>query len=168
MSATDIEETSRMDPCQNEGLEPAEGQLARKINHLIATLYPDKRTRPGFAKLAQEIREKTRSSISNTYLWELATGKKRNLTQGTLATLAEFFGVPSEYFLNDEVAARIDTQLELALALRNQKVRSIALRAEGLSDATLDSILTMLTQARKIERLPPLDTGRDRRPESDG
>lgn len=157
-----------MDPGQNEGLEPEEGQLARKINHLIATLYPDRRTRPGFAKLAQEILEKTGSSISTTYLWELATGKKRNLTQGTLTTLAAFFGVPSEYFLNDEVAARIDTQLELALALRNQKVRSIALRAEGLSDATLDSILTMLTQARKIERLPPLDTGSARREESDG
>lgn len=135
-----------------------EGQLARKINHLITTLYPDKRTKPGFAKLAQEIRERTNSSISNTYLWELATGKKRNLTQSTLATLAEFFGVPSEYFLDDAVAARVDTQLELAMALRNHKVRSIALRAEGLSDTALDSILTMLAQARRIERLPDADS----------
>ncbi|GDY33089.1 hypothetical protein [Gandjariella thermophila] len=146
---------------------PAEGQLARKINHLIATLYPDERTRPGFAKLAQKIRETTGSAISSTYLWELATGKKHNLTQSTLTTLAEFFGVPREYFLNDEVAARVDSQLELALALRNQKVRSIALRAEGLSDETLDSILTMLSQARKIEKLPPLEGERER-PGSDG
>lgn len=145
-----------------------EGQLARKINHLIATLYPDRRVRPGFAKLAQEIRETTGQPISNTYLWELATGKKRNLTQATLATLAEFFGVPSEYFLDDEVAARVDTQLELALALRNQKVRSIALRAEGLSDTTLDSILTMLTQARKIERLPAMDNDKEDPPRSGG
>jgi transcriptional regulator with XRE-family HTH domain len=137
--------------------DPAQGQLARKINHLITTLYPDERSRPGFAKLAQQIRESTKSSISSTYLWELATGKKNNLTQGTLSILAEFFGVPQEYFLDDEVAARVDTQLELALALRNNKVRSIALRAEGLSDGTLDSILTMINQARKIERLPPLD-----------
>jgi transcriptional regulator with XRE-family HTH domain len=137
--------------------DPIRGQLARKINHLVATLYPDERSRPGFAKLAQQIREGTKSSISSTYLWELATGKKHNITQGTLTTLAEFFGVPPEYFLDDEVAARVDTQLELALALRNRKVRSIALRAEGLSDGTLDSILTMLTQARKIEKLPPLD-----------
>jgi transcriptional regulator with XRE-family HTH domain len=137
--------------------DPAQGQLARKINHLVATLYPDERTRPGFAKLAQQIRESTKSSISSTYLWELATGKKHNLTQGTLTTLAEFFGVPREYFLDDDVAARVDTQLELALALRNSKVRSIALRSEGLSDETLDSILTMINQARRIERLPPLD-----------
>ncbi|GLZ28569.1 hypothetical protein Lesp02_07590 [Lentzea sp. NBRC 105346] len=145
-----------------------EGQLARKINHLIETLYPDKRTRPGYAKLAQEIREKTGSSVSNTYLWELATGKKRNLTQSTLATLAEFFGVPSEYFLDDAVAARVNTQLELAVALRNQKVRSIALRAEGLSDTTLDSILTMLSQARRIERLPDVEPDSGDSPRSGG
>lgn len=132
------------------------GPLAGKLNHLIETLYPDKRSRPGFAKLAAQIGDQTGETISSTYLWELATGRKRNLTQGTLATLAEFFGVPADYFLDDAVTARVDSQLQLALALRNQKVRSIALRAEGLSDDTLNSILTMLNQARKIERLEPL------------
>lgn len=132
------------------------GPLAGKLNHLIETLYPDKRARPGFAKLAGQIRERTGETMSSTYLWELATGRKRNLTQGTLATLAAYFGVPADYFLDDAVTARVDNQLQLALALRNQKVRSIALRAEGLSDDTLNSILTMLNQARKIERLEPL------------
>jgi transcriptional regulator with XRE-family HTH domain len=145
-----------MDPGQTPA-DPPEGQLAHKINHLIGVLYPDEGSRPGFAKLAQKIREDSGSTMSSTYLWELATGKKRNLTQGTLTTLAAFFGVPAEYFLSNEVAARVDTQLELVAALRNNRVRSIALRAEGLSDETLDSILTMLSQARKIEKLPPLD-----------
>lgn len=149
-----------MDQDQNAS-GPDPGQLAHKINHLVATLYPDERSRPGFARLAQRIRESTNSPISSTYLWELATGKKHNLTQSVLTTLASFFGVPREYFLDDEVAARVDSQLELALALRNRKVRSIALRAEGLSDVTLDSILTMITQARKIERLPQLEEGND-------
>ncbi len=149
-----------MDLGQNAS-DPTQGQLARKINHLVATQYPDERGRPGFAKLAQQIRESTKSSISSTYLWELATGKKHNITQSTLTTLAEFFGVPREYFLNDEVASRVDAQLELALALRNRKVQSIALRADGLSNETLDSILAMLTQARKIERLPPFDETND-------
>jgi transcriptional regulator with XRE-family HTH domain len=141
--------------------DPTPGQLGRKINHLVATLYPDAASRPGFAKLAQQIRERTNSSFSSTYLWELTTGRKHNLTQDTLSILAEFFGVPPEYFLSDEVAARVDAQLELALALRNRKVRAVALRAEGLSDETLDSILTMLDQARKIEKLPPLEEKND-------
>ncbi|AHH94743.1 helix-turn-helix domain-containing protein [Kutzneria viridogrisea] len=137
--------------------EESAGELAAKLARLIAVRYPDEATRPGFAKLAQQIAEHSGTKISSTYLWELATGKKRNLTQGTLGTLARFFGVPPEYFLNEEVAARVDSQLELAAALRNNRVRSIALRAEGLSDETLDSILTMLSQARKIEKLPPLE-----------
>ncbi|MGH3768528.1 MAG: hypothetical protein ACRDS0_07645 [Pseudonocardiaceae bacterium] len=139
-----------------DATDPAQGQLGRKINHLVTVLYPDESSRPGYAKLAQQIRERTNSPFSSTYLWELATGKKQNLTQSTLSTLAEFFGVPQDYFLNDEVAARVDAQLTLAISLRNSKVRSIALRAEGLSEGTLDSILTMVDQARKIERLPPL------------
>jgi ESX-1-secreted protein regulator len=145
-----------MDPVENVP-GSANRQLADKISHLIATLYPHEGARPGYAKLAHKIRESTGSTISSTYLWELATGRKNNLTQTTLATLANFFGVPREYFLDDEVASRIDSQLELALALRSHRVRAIALRADGLSDETLDSILAMLNQARKIERLPGLD-----------
>ncbi|NIH88445.1 hypothetical protein [Amycolatopsis granulosa] len=129
------------------------GSLAAKITHLIGTLYPG--GRPGYAKLAAQIRERTGSTLSSTYLWELASGRKRNLTQETLGTLAAFFGVPPEYFLDDAVTSRVDAQLELARALRNHKVRSIALRAEGLSDDTLDALLAMVTEARKIERLGP-------------
>ncbi|SDD96966.1 hypothetical protein SAMN05216174_12528 [Actinokineospora iranica] len=143
-----------MDPEQRADTG-AEGRLAEKINHLRDRLYPDKASRPGYAKLAAQIREQTGKPMSATYLWELASGRKRNLTQDTLVTLAEFFGVPAEYFLDDVVASRVDAQLDLAIALRNQKVRSIALRAEGLSDDTLDALLAMVTEARRIERLGP-------------
>ncbi|GAB3575217.1 helix-turn-helix domain-containing protein [Amycolatopsis endophytica] len=131
------------------------GPLAAKITHLIATLYPD--GRPGYARLAAQIRERTGATLSSTYLWELASGRKRNLTQETLGTLAAFFGVPADYFLDDAMTSRVDAQLELAKALRNQKVRSIALRADGLSDATLDALLAMVTEARESERLAPPD-----------
>ncbi|OZM73144.1 hypothetical protein CFN78_12620 [Amycolatopsis antarctica] len=147
-----------MDPDRGER-DSAEFPLGAKINHLIGTLYPDRATRPGYARLAAEIREQTGEPMSSTYLWELATGRKSNLTQGTLATLARFFGVPAEYFLDDDVTTRVNAQLDLALALRNEKVRSIALRAEGLSDDTLSAILAMLAEARKIERLAPLEEG---------
>ncbi|SCK63569.1 hypothetical protein YUWDRAFT_07040 [Streptomyces sp. AmelKG-D3] len=49
------------------------------LNELIAALYPDERKRPGYARLAKEIRETTGGSVSGTYLWDLATGKKRNV-----------------------------------------------------------------------------------------
>ncbi|MFF4601510.1 hypothetical protein ACFY12_01955 [Streptomyces sp. NPDC001339] len=134
---------------------PLVRKFDQRLRDLIAALYPDERKRPGYARLAKEIREKTGGAISGTYLWELATGKKRNVTLEQLDVLAEFFGVAAEYFLNDEVADRVNTQLALASALRDTRVRNLALRAEGLSPATLDALLMMVNEARKVSGRPP-------------
>ncbi|GHF03969.1 MULTISPECIES: helix-turn-helix domain-containing protein [Streptomyces] len=136
---------------------PLVRKFDQRLNKLIATIYPDERRRPGYSRLAKEISEKTGGTISGTYLWELATGKKRNVTLEQLDVLAEFFGVPPEYFLNDEAAERIDAQLALAVALRDAKVRNLALRAEGLSPASLDALITMVDEARKVQNLSPID-----------
>ncbi|MFI9272578.1 hypothetical protein ACIGXM_17890 [Kitasatospora sp. NPDC052896] len=140
---------------------PLVQSFEERLQGLINTMYPDERKRPGYSKLAREISEATGGSISGTYLWELATGKKRNVTLDQLSVLAEFFGVPAEYFLNADVAARVDTQLKAAFALRDARVRSIALRADGLSAQALDALLVMVNEARKIERLSPVDDADD-------
>ncbi|WP_217225420.1 helix-turn-helix domain-containing protein [Streptomyces anulatus] len=127
------------------------------LNELIHAIYPDPRKRPGFARLAKEIREATGGAISPTYLWELSTGKKRNVTLEQLDILAEFFGVPPEYFLNDEVSERVRRQLTLVSALRDIKIRNLALRSEGLSPSTLDGFLAMVNEARKVQNLPQID-----------
>ncbi|WP_191094878.1 hypothetical protein [Streptomyces kanamyceticus] len=133
-------------------------KLDQRIKDLICAIYPDKGTRPGYARLAQDIRETTGGTISGTYLWELATGKKRNVTLEQLGVLADYFGVPPEYFLNDEVSERVNAQLALATALRDNRIRNLALRAEGLSPSTLDALLVMVNEARKIQNLsPPAD-----------
>ncbi|MEV7615477.1 hypothetical protein [Streptomyces sp. NPDC089799] len=143
------------------GPEPAERPLLRRfdqrLNELIAALYPDERKRPGYARLAKEIRETTGGTISGTYLWELAKGKKRNVTLEQLDVLAEFFGVPPEYFLNEETAERVNAQLKLAAALRDARVRNLALRAEGLSAESLDALLIMVDAARKVQNLGSVD-----------
>ncbi|MFJ4094897.1 hypothetical protein ACIPYS_25195 [Kitasatospora sp. NPDC089913] len=133
----------------------------QRLNTLISAIYPDERTRPGYARLAKEIRDTTGGAISATYLWELATGKKRNVTLEQLDVLAEFFGVPPEYFLNDAVAERVNSQLRLAHALRDTRVRSLALRAEGLSAASLDALLIMVDQARAVQNLSPVSADPD-------
>ncbi len=136
---------------------PSPRGLDQRLNKLIATLYPDERTRPGYAALSREIRESTGGKISGTYLWELATGKKHNVTLEQLDVLAVFFGVPLEYFLSDPVAERVNSQLALASALRDTRVRNLALRAEGLSAASLDALLTMVSEVRKLQNLPQID-----------
>ncbi|MEU5977789.1 hypothetical protein [Streptomyces sp. NPDC047315] len=127
----------------------------QRLNELIAALYPDERRRPGYARLAKEIREATGGTISGTYLWELATGKKRNVTLEQLDVLAEYFGVPPEYFLNEEAAQRVNAQLQLARALRDARVRNLALRAEGLTPESLDALLIMVEQVRTMQNLAP-------------
>lgn len=141
--------------------EPSERPILRKfdqrLKELIAALYPDERKRPGYARLAKEIRETSGGAISGTYLWELATGKKRNVTLEQLDVLAQFFGVPPEYFLNEETAERVNSQLKLATALRDARVRNLALRAVGLSAESLDALLVMVNEARKVQNLASVD-----------
>ncbi|MEV5239170.1 hypothetical protein AB0K89_08650 [Streptomyces cinnamoneus] len=146
------------DRVPRQGDRPLLRAFDQRLNELIAAIYPDERKRPGYARLAKEIRDTTGGSISGTYLWELATGKKRNVTLEQLDVLAEFFGVPPEYFLSEEVAERVNAQLALAIALRDTRVRNLALRADGLSAATLDALLTMVDEARKVQNLSSVET----------
>ncbi|MFI1434983.1 hypothetical protein [Streptomyces lydicus] len=132
-------------------------RIDQRLTALITALYPDEHKRPGYAKLAKDIRETTGGAISGTYLWELTTGRKRNVTVEQLDVLAQYFGVPSEYFLNDDVTDRVDTQLRLLAALRDTKVRNLALRAEGLSPQSLDALLTMVNEARRLQNLPNVE-----------
>ncbi|MER7568314.1 hypothetical protein ABTZ93_35955 [Streptomyces sp. NPDC097941] len=138
---------------QDDGRSLVE-KFDQRLNQLIHAHYPNERTRPGFARLAAEVREVTGRSISATYLWELSTGKKRNVTLEQLGVLAEFFGVPPAYFLDDQVAERIGEQLALASALRDAKVRDLAMRSAGLSSVSLDAILAIVEEVRKVQNLP--------------
>ncbi|MFI1940818.1 hypothetical protein ACH44C_27180 [Streptomyces purpureus] len=134
-------------------MRPLLRKFDQRLTELIHAVYPDEQQRPGYARLAREISATTGGSISATYLWELATGKKRNITLEQLDVLAQFFGVPPDYFLNEEVSQRVKAQLALATALRDAKVRNLAMRASGLSPASLDSLLTIVNEARKVQNL---------------
>ena len=68
--------------------------------------------------------------------------------------LAAFFGVPVNYFFKDEVAAHVEAELDLLLALREGPIRQIALRAAGLSIESLRAIAEMVEHVRRLEGLP--------------
>ncbi|MGP4002857.1 hypothetical protein [Streptomyces sp. 8N706] len=155
MSAKEAKDAG--EPASDQTGRPLVRKFDQRLNALITAHYPDDRKRPGYSRLAKEIRGATGGAISGTYLWELATGKKRNVSLEQLDVLAEFFGVPPEYFLNEEVAERVNSQLKLASALRDVRVRNLALRADGLSPATLDALLTMVNEARKVQNLSRVD-----------
>jgi transcriptional regulator with XRE-family HTH domain len=97
-------------------------------------------------------------TISAVYIWELRKGVKDNPTKKHMEALASFFGVPSGYFMDDALAARVDKQLELAVAGRDGRLLNLALRASGLSDTSIDTILALIEHTRTLEGLESGDS----------
>jgi transcriptional regulator with XRE-family HTH domain len=124
--------------------------LAGKLDRLFRTVHPRGRGEYTHEEVAAAIRERG-VLISHTYVWQLRKGLRDNPTKRHLEALADFFGVSPSYFLDDEAAQRIHDQLELLVALRDNTVRSVALRAAGLSDPSLQAIQSMIERAREIE-----------------
>ena len=91
--------------------------------------------------------------ISRIYIWQLRTGAKDNPTKRHIEALADFFDVPVAYFFDDDEGAQIRAELELLTALKDGDVRSLALRAHGLSPDALAAITAMVENARHIEGL---------------
>ncbi|MEV6238569.1 XRE family transcriptional regulator [Lentzea sp. NPDC051838] len=129
--------------------------LADRLDRLFKAVRPGGQREYTYEEVAGQIREQG-ISISHTYVWQLRKGLRDNPTKRHLEGLAQFFGVPTSYFLDDDNSG-IDDQLELLVALRDSDVRSLALRANGLSQASIKAVLGMIQHARTIEGLPPVD-----------
>ncbi|MCF2532418.1 helix-turn-helix domain-containing protein [Yinghuangia soli] len=147
--------------------EATPGTLARRLEHLFQTVYPKGRGRYTNPEAAALINERAGEKlVSQSYLWQLRHGARDDPSLRRITAIARLFGVPVDYFSDDELAARVDAQLELLVALRDAGVRDIALRASGLSDNALQSLALMADGARRLEGLPtiPADAAGD--PES--
>lgn len=125
--------------------------LAEKLDHLFRTVHPGRREY-SHEEVAAAIRAGG-VTISHTYIWQLRKGLRDNPTIRHLAALAEFFGVPAAYFVNDADAARIDGELALLSAMRDASVRQVALRAAGLSAESLGTITEVIERVRQLEGL---------------
>jgi transcriptional regulator with XRE-family HTH domain len=128
--------------------------LAEKLDHLFRTVHPRNRGEYSYEEVAEAIRRRGGPTISANYLWLLRKGLRDNPTKKHLEVLADFFGVPVAYFFDDELAARIDAQLDLLATLRDANVRQLALRAAALSPESLRAIADMVERARQLEGVP--------------
>lgn len=134
--------------------------LAGKLTHLYsATLPASRKNRPYTDReVAAAICEQG-TDVSASYLNLLRTGRKTNPTMRHLAGLARFFGVPPAYFFDDVTASRVDAELErladmrdLKEALSTPEVQAIALKARGLSDASLRRLGDIIDHVRALEQ----------------
>ncbi len=127
--------------------------LASKLDRLFQAVRPGGRGEYSYQEVADAIRAEGGPTISATYLWQLRKGLRDNPTRNHLAALARFFGVSPAYFFDDDAAELVDAQLSLLAAMRDTSVRSVALRAAGLSLESLAAVQVVIDHARRLEGL---------------
>jgi transcriptional regulator with XRE-family HTH domain len=130
-----------------------QGVIAERLNHLWDTCQP--LGRPYTLKeVTDGINEEAGEQIiSVQYLSQLRNGDRTEPAYSKLVAITRFFGVPAGYFSDDETFRRTDEELGLLMAMRDTGVRSLALRATGLSDSSLALISALIDQARRNEGL---------------
>jgi len=141
--------------------------IGERLNHLFAVMpHPDGRpytmreVAEGINKAAGE------QVISVQYLSHLRLGQRTVPSYEKLRAIATFFGVDVGYFSDKLPAGEADEQTQIAQALRDAGVRSMALRSQGLSEASLGTVKALIDHLRSQEGLPA--AGEDARPGESG
>lgn len=127
--------------------------LAGRLDRLFTTVHPKGRGPYSYEEVASGIRRQGGPTISASYIWQLRTGAKDNPTKRHLEALSTFFGVKPAYFFDDDESEKIAAELDALAAMRDAGVRSVALRASGLSDKSLKIISEFIERARELEGL---------------
>jgi transcriptional regulator with XRE-family HTH domain len=125
--------------------------FADKLNHLFAvTKSPDGDEYSN--DFAADSITAAGTKISGTYIWQLRKRKRDNPTIKHVEGLAKFFGVPVNYFFDDDVTDRVDQQLrELAAEQQrlkanagDQEAQRIAMRAGELTPDRRQLVMDLL------------------------
>jgi transcriptional regulator with XRE-family HTH domain len=130
--------------------------LAARLDRLFREVHPADRGPWTPAEAAAAINDAAGEKvISGTYIWQLRTGRRANPTYRHLIGLARLFGVSPAWFFPDDETRRSELPADVTLAMRDNHVREMALRAAGLSEPTLRAIRDMVEAARAIEGINP-------------
>ncbi|WIV58006.1 XRE family transcriptional regulator [Amycolatopsis nalaikhensis] len=125
--------------------------FADKLNHLFAvTKSPDGDEYSN--DFAADSITVVGTKISGTYIWQLRKRKRDNPTIKHVEGLARFFGVPVNYFFDDDVTDRVDQQLRdlaaeqerLKANAGDQEAQRIAMRAGELTPDRRQLVMDLL------------------------
>ena len=125
--------------------------FADKLNHLFAVTKSPEGDEYSNDFAADSITA-AGTKISGTYVWQLRKRKRDNPTIKHVEGLAKFFGVPVNYFFDDDVTDRVDHQLrELAAEQErlkanagDQEAQRIAMRAGELTPDRRQLVMDLL------------------------
>jgi transcriptional regulator with XRE-family HTH domain len=139
--------------------------IAQRLDHLLATAHPAGRGPYLLREITDGINEAAGEQVvSVAYLSQLRLGQRKTPSFRILEAIAQFFGVPSSYFSDELTAAQADQQLEFLQAMHDAGVRTVALRAAGLSEKSLAAVKALIDSARELEGLDPADGGQPGNP----
>lgn len=128
--------------------------FAERLSRLFETVHPADRGPHTLQEVVAAIDAEGVVTISPSYLSQLRNGQKVNPAATTVAALARFFRVSTEYFLNDEFADRLDRDLDDLVKLRDAGVRSIVERSFDLTADSRRTVASLIESLRRAEGLP--------------
>ncbi|MGC5564838.1 Secondary metabolite protein [Streptomyces sp. FR-108] len=134
--------------------EKNERPFAELLDYLFREVHPKGRGPYTYAEVSKGIRDTSGVAISASAIQQLRTGTNTNPKMQTIRALAAFFGVNPGYFFDEEEAERQRAEIQVVAAMRDQGVRRVALRANGLSTSSLHMLNTVIDQARRLEGIP--------------
>lgn len=110
--------------------------VAEKLTRLFEVLHPPGSRELSTREIARRVKEQG-GSISPTYISELKNGKKTNPSLDQIKWLAGAFGVSAGYFTDDEVAERVDAELDrLAAHQQNAELAALAEQTVSIAERT--------------------------------
>jgi len=107
--------------------------IGQKLDPLFRTITKTDGSEYNHREMAEGIGNKA----SSAYLWRIRNDKPGAQKPGfeIIEALAEFFGVPTDYFSSNRLMTQeFEQDLELAAALRELGVQRIALRSKELNE----------------------------------
>ncbi|NBH02893.1 helix-turn-helix domain-containing protein [Amycolatopsis sp. SID8362] len=130
---------------------PERRDFADKLNHLFAVTKSPDGDEYSNDFVAESITA-TGTKISGTYIWQLRKRKRDNPTIKHVEGLAKYFGVPFNYFFDDDVTGRVDQQLKeladerdrLKAQAGDNEAQRIAMRAGELSPHRRQLVMDLL------------------------
>ncbi|MEU7062085.1 helix-turn-helix transcriptional regulator [Streptomyces sp. NPDC046197] len=132
-------------------MSAAESQIADRLNHLFEHIHPPGKPYTN-AHVAGQV------GVSEQYISMLRRGRRSKPDLDLLKRIARFFGVPEGFLagtMSGEDAAKTEEEIKVLAAMRDARVRAIALRAVGLPPAVQDSVSEIITRFRQQMGLPP-------------
>ncbi|MGH3826284.1 MAG: XRE family transcriptional regulator [Pseudonocardiaceae bacterium] len=144
------------------GSDQGKPSFGDRLAYLIETVHPPDRGPYSYREIAAGIAEHP-GAMTAAHINQLVRGKQPHPRIHYVEALASFFGVPVNYFFDDEVTTRIDDQIAQVSAWRDQEARHIAERVVQLTPRDRNTVTNLIDSMRAYDEQPRA-TRRRRKP----